>query len=155
MSSKRCDHEKKAQTTALRLIKIRFRSEQELRQRLRLKKIPKVAIEKTISYLKNIGLIDDTQFAKDWIQARLYKNFGINRIKLELQQKEISKAIIDKELAVAEKKNDEEAIVQALIEKRIKRYRGLEPIVIKRRLYSYLARKGFLGETILRALNQS
>jgi len=154
MPSKSCDQKQKACTIALRLIKIRLRSEQELRQRLRLKKISKAAAENTISYLKEIGLVNDTQFTKDWIQLRIYKNFGINRIKLELQQKGIPKVLIDKELDAAGISDNEDAVVNALIEKKIKRYQGLEPLIIKRRLYSYLARKGFSSETILTALNK-
>ena len=133
----------KSKNFVFRLLKIRQRSEKEIRDRLKRKQIPKDVIEKTIHYFKSLQLIDDRQFAKSWINARLSKPLGLNRIRLELKQKGIDDAIIEEEFAHKKENYFEEDILLQLAQKRLERYRNLDQLTAKRRLFEYLVRRGF------------
>ena len=144
----------KSKNVVFRLLKIRQRSEKEIRDRLKFKKTPKNIIEKTVYYFKNLRFIDDRQFAKDWINARLSKPFGLNRIRLELRQKGIEDTIIEEELALKKENYLEETIVSELVQRRFSRYKNLDKLKTKRRLFEYLIRRGFRIETINKVLRK-
>ena len=146
---------KKAHNACFRLLKIRNRSEKELRDRLKQRKFTSGIISETIGYLKSIRLIDDEQFSRNWIQARLTKPFGLRRIQSELRQKGIPNELLKKELAFAEKNFDERAALKELLQKCRTKYKNVEPLKRKQRMFSYLARRGFNIEAIEEALQKS
>jgi len=144
----------KARNYVFTLLKFRNRSEQEIRGKLKNKKYAPETIEQTILYLVNVHFIDDRQFARDWIKARLMKPFGLKRISFELQQKGINSGIIQEEIAAAKVDFPEEKIVVSLSKKAALRYKGLEPIKLKQRVFGYLSRRGFSIEIIQKAVKQ-
>src|SRR3990167_4198604 len=93
---------RKAQTIVFRLLKFRLRSEKELQEKLKAKKFPASIIQQTIRYFKDLRLIDDHKFAREWASSRLKKPFGLNRIRLELTKMGISTAIAEEILKEAE-----------------------------------------------------
>lgn len=145
---------KRAKTIAFRLLKIRGRSEDELRGRLRLKKIPGDTVEKTIEYLRNTKLVDDRRFAKDWIDARLNRPFGLRRISLELQKKGIDPEIIKDELARVKINYKESDIVETLARRRSARYTHIDGEKRRKRVFDYLARRGFSLDAIQKAIQK-
>ena len=66
-----------------RLLKIRFRSEREVRDKLRQKGFSEPTADEAVGYFKGIDLINDRLFAQKWIAWRLNKPFGIHRIRFE------------------------------------------------------------------------
>ena len=130
------------------LLKIRNRSEKEIRDRLKLKGFDSIVIEKTLQYFKDAQFIDDRQFAKWWIDVRLLKPFGFNRIKFELKSKGISDDILNEALPEASNQTSEILLVDMLVKKRQPRYKNLDKLTMKRRLFDYLARRGFSSESI-------
>jgi len=70
---------KKAKSSVYRLLKIRLRSEKELRDKLNEKKIRQTVIDSVIKHLREINYIDDRIFAKAW-----------NRIKLKVDKAAVS-----------------------------------------------------------------
>ena len=78
------------------LLKIRPRSEYELRTYLKRKAFAQEVIDKTIENIIEIGLVDDFAFAKAWAESRIKQSKGKNRISFELTQKGIDKKIISK-----------------------------------------------------------
>ena len=139
---------KKAKTLAFRFLKIRNRSEKEIRNQLLKKKISSPIIDQTIPYLKNSELINDRQFARDWIQMRLQKPLGLRRIFFELRQKGISDEILEEEGKAVPRQESEEQIVEALAQRRFGRYKNLDEPKRKRRIFEYLVRRGFEVETV-------
>ena len=138
----------KAKESCLRLFKIRDRSEREIRNRLLQKKFSKETVTETIQYLKGSGLIDDRQFTRSWIQARLNKPYGLKRINFELRQKGISDDLAKEELSHAKDTYREEEVVLSLIKSRASRYKALDPLKRKQHLFSYLAQRGFHSDAI-------
>ncbi len=142
------DEFKRAKTIAFQFLKIRNRSEKEIRTQLLKKKISSEIIDQTIPYLKNSELINDRQFARDWIAMRLQKPMGRRRIFFELKQKGISEEILEEETKVVPREEGEERIVETLARKRLERYKNLDETKQKRRVFEYLARRGFEVDTV-------
>lgn len=149
------DELKKARLAAFHLLKIRGRSEKELRGRLKQKKFSSAIIETTIDHLKKTRFIDDRQFARSWIQSRLTKPFGLRRISLELIQKGIDKELLREELAFAKEGFSEDAALKELIQKCRVKYKDVESAKRRQRIFGYLARRGFSIEAIESALQKS
>ena len=144
----------KAKLIAFRLLKIRGRSEEELKERLRLKNIQSDIINETLGYLKILKLIDDQKFAKDWIHARLNRPFGLRRISIELKRKGISPEIITRELNQARINYEETDIVETLAKQRAIRYTDIDQQKRKKRVFDYLARRGFSLESIQKVIKK-
>ena len=146
------DEFKRAKTLAFRFLKIRNRSEKEIQIQLSKKRISSETIDRTIQYLKNLELINDRQFARDWIQMRLQKPLGLRRIFFELKQKGISNEIWEEESKAVPRKESEEKIVEALARRRLERYKNLDEPKRKRRIFEYLVRRGFEVEVITKVV---
>ncbi len=142
----------KAKKIVYRLLKFRSRSEQELRDKLKSKNLPTPIAEQAIRYFKELELIDDAVFARQWTSSRMKKPFGLGRIRLELQKKGIDAAIIDKVLTEAGQQYDELAVVTPLAQHRASKYSNVSPEKIRQRVYGYLLRRGFSTSTVIKAL---
>lgn len=143
---------KKARTQALRLLKYRLRSSQELKQRLLLNKASKEAVKAVVAELKRLSLIDDLQFTRIWIKNRVSRGFGRLRIERELLQKGISRQMIDDCMVLEAKDIDSLETLRQLIQRRIKRYSRSDRNETKRRLFGYLRTRGHSSEKIRLAL---
>ena len=143
----------KAKATVFRLFKFRPRSEREIVEKLKGKKITTENIEAAIDYFKKLDYIDDRRFAKTWTSSRLVKT-GINRIRFELKKKGIAAEIIQETLGqIPEDYSELEAILPTA-KKRLQKYKGLDPLKTKRRLFEFLARRGFRQSTIQKVIRQ-
>ena len=88
----------KAKQYCLRLLKSRQRSEYEFNNYLRQKGFDKeLAKEVILCFIEN-GLVNDTAFAKAWIESRMKHPVGEARLKLELVRKGIGKKIIEESI---------------------------------------------------------
>ena len=144
----------KARAYAFLLLKFRLRSEHELYQRLKLKKFPETIIRSTLDFLKEKQFIDDRVFAKAWINSRLKKPQGLRKIRQELAFKGIDKEIIESRIAEAGENYSEQEVVRKLACEKWDRLKGIEPEKAKRRLYSYLLRRGFSPEIVSDNISQ-
>ena len=142
----------KARNTVFRLLKFRSRSEKETREKLKAKKLPVSVITQTIAYFKDLDLVNDSRFAKEWTSSRLKKPFGINRIRLELKKKGVDPTVIEATIADATDKYDEFEIVTRLARYRASKYKNIDPEKIQQRVYGYLLRRGFNLSVILKAI---
>ena len=144
----------KARISAFRLLKYRLRSENELRQRLRKKKIPEDIIEETVLFLKEKKFIDDRQFARLWTDSRLRGNLGLRRINIELKQKGLRQELIDETIDEMRRSYDEEKIVYALAQEQWKKLKKLTRDKARQRLYAWLLRRGFSVEAVIDTINK-
>jgi regulatory protein len=139
---------KKAFAVAERLLKIRPRSEGELRSKLEEKGIPGAVIDRLIEKYKDNGLVDDVAFSRQWVESRLRKSFGLDRIRLELRSRQVDPEVIKGAIAGSGEGYDEEEAALKLAEKRLAKYHRLPDHKISQRLYGYLRRRGFSAELI-------
>ena len=142
----------KAKNTVFRLLNFRERSEKEIRDKLKTKSISSKTTDQCIKYFKELSLVDDRQFAQKWINYRLSKPFGINRIRLELKQKGISPEILEETLTQAQENFNEFDIVLELSQRRLEKYKNIDTNKAKQRLYGYLSRRGFSTSSIKKTL---
>lgn len=135
------------------LLKFRLRSESELYERLKNKKFVEEIIKQTLLFLKDKGFIDDSLFAKAWIESRMKKPLGLRRIRQELNLKGIDKEIINSQISAIKKNYSEADIVKKIAKARFSKLNNIEPRSAKRRVYAYLLRRGFSPEIIIDVLN--
>jgi len=151
--NKRAESFDQARNYAFFLLKFRLRGENELVQRLQLKKIPEETIKEVISFLKEKRFIDDNVFAKAWIDSRLKRPLGLRRIKQELRQKGVDKEIIEAQTAKVKDYSEVETVLD-LAKARLNRLKGIDQLSAKRRVYAFLLRRGFSPEIVIDTLNQ-
>lgn len=92
-------------TAAMRILKVRFNSEVELRRKLRAKRFEGADIDTTIERLRTERWLDDERFAGAFVRTRSNKRVGKSRIRRELQAAGVSQD--DAKRALAENVNPE------------------------------------------------
>lgn len=143
----------RAKTIVFRMLNFRPRSELEIRDRLRQKNLSAGDVDRTIQYFKELELVNDREFARQWISSRLRKPLGPHRIRLELRRKGIAEDIIDEELPALLSTCPEADTIIDLIQRREHRYAGIDPAKRRRRLIDFLQRRGFSLPLIMKAMH--
>ncbi|EKQ56244.1 MAG: hypothetical protein A370_02135 [Clostridium sp. Maddingley MBC34-26] len=127
----------------LRIIERTYKTEKELREKLKLKGYEDNAVDYCIDFLKKYNYINDTNYSKAFINDKL-NSMGSQKIRYALIQKGISREIIDEELTNLSTEN--EKIVAFNIGK--KKYNSIiknetDEYKISGKLYRYLISKGY------------
>jgi regulatory protein len=129
----------------------RPRSQKEVIDWFRRKKVHISMQEGLIKKLKNLDLLNDKEFAKWWVEQRInFKNKSKRVIKMELQQKGIDPNIVEDSLS--DTKIDEEKMARQLIDKKMYKWEKLDSKIKKQKMSQYLSAKGFSWETIEKIL---
>jgi regulatory protein len=134
---------------AYRLLAVRARSEKELREALKRVEFAEDIIAAAIAECKQQRFIDDTNFARQFIQSRLRNRpMGRMRLTVELKQKGIDSVTINSVLEETLTPDDQITLANELAEKQRKRLANLPPPKARQRLADFLRRRGFDWETI-------
>lgn len=135
---------------ALRLLGVRARSRQEMRERLARRGFGEETVDDVMARLDKHGLLDDAEFAAQWVRSRSV-NSGKGRIALrhELWGKGIDQALIAATLDDVDP-DAERAVAQRLVAKKLTpslraaaRADRADREKILRRLVGMLARRGY------------
>lgn len=158
----------RARTAALSLLSFRARSRRELADRLRRKEFPAAAVERCLDDLEAAGWIDDPAFARALVRDRLrLRPRGPGRMTQELRSKGVSEEVArdavravfdDEEVSVAELALE---VARGWVRRQSPATRAVlcaadfspEREKVQRRLYAFLARRGFTGTIARRALD--
>lgn len=133
----------------LNLVARRPRSERELRDYLRRKKHDEDTTQTILNKLSKSGLLDDSDFAKRWVEnRRLLKPVSKRRLVQELRQKDIASEIIEQVLA--EDDTTDRETLKDLIERKRKQTKYQDDT----KLMQYLARQGFGYDDIKTTLQE-
>ncbi|MGP1612382.1 MAG: regulatory protein RecX [Catonella sp.] len=138
----------RARKKALEILSRADCSEADLRKKLYLKNYQVEVIENAISYVKKFNYLNDARYAENFINYKSNSK-SLRQIKMELFSKGIDSDIIEQ--IITDDRTDEEAL-HNLIKKKIKNLKEID-LDKKRKLYSYLYRKGFDTELISRVLS--
>jgi regulatory protein len=132
---------------ALNLISRRPRSKWEIIDYLKGKGAEDAETEQILNTLSNRGYINDTEFAKRWVEnRRLLKTISKKKLTLELRQKRIPDEII-KNVMESDQISDIDTLqVEIIKKKRQTRYQD------QTKLMQYLARQGYQYDDIKQAL---
>ena len=134
----------KAKNAALRLLSYRSRSEKEVQRRLQ-GRFTKDSIDRTVSNLRDQGLLDDVSFAKNWREQReKSKPRGPAVIRQELQRLGVDQEIIRETLSDF----DTSSNAYRAGSKYATKLPLDDSAVFKRKLGSFLQRRGFQGEVL-------
>lgn|SRR6185312_1510796 len=139
-----------------RFLNFRLRSEKEIRDYLQKKKVSADIIEKIIVRLQEQKFLNDETFARMWIESRSRsKPRSQFLLKRELQQKGISREIIEKIMTNDQlpMTNDYD-LAKDVVQRKIKKYRGMERQEIYRKLGGLLARRGFNWDVTKKAIDE-
>jgi regulatory protein len=142
-----------AKETALRLIRYRFRSEQELRLKLLEKEFDPDIVAETIKSFRELGVVDDAKFARAFVHNKLLrKPAGKKLLQQQLRRKGILPSTIDHVLHENINDEEEQRMAHELTLKLIQRYKRSRKIVDHRKrqqqIVQYLIRRGFGWNTI-------
>jgi regulatory protein len=140
------DTDEVAFQSALRLLNIRPRSEQEIQRSLVKKGYSEEVIQATLERLRSGGLVDDAAFARVWVENQnLFRPRGRRALAIELRHKGIAdehiRSALDEEL-------DEGELAFQAAQKYARRLAGLGKIEFRNKLGQFLARRGFSYDTI-------
>jgi regulatory protein len=144
----RRDETVRATEAALNYLAYRPRSEREVRDRLRRGGYEADTIERVMEKLRDWRYLDDTDFARRWVEGRTAQRpRGKRLLEQELRQKgiaaETAREIVD------EADLDEAGAAEELARRRLPSYAADDPMTARRRLSAYLMRRGY-GYDIVR-----
>jgi regulatory protein len=145
----------KAYLAALRFLEARPRSIAEVRARLGRKDYAPEAIDAAIARLAELELLDDTAFARYWVENRqAYRPRGVGALRDELRRKgigaDVTAEVLDDALT-----GDEAASAWELARGALRKYAGSQDRnAFTRRMGSYLQRRGYTFEVIRPIVDQ-
>lgn len=149
------DPESAARAIVLRKLSAAPQTRAQLDEAMRRKGIAADVRGRVLERFSDVGLIDDAMFARMWVESR-HAGRGLARKALahELRRRGVDESLVDEavdRLPAAE----EEATARALVAKRLRSTRGLEPRTRTRRLAGMLARKGYPAALAARVVREA
>ncbi|QXJ25028.1 regulatory protein RecX [Actinomadura graeca] len=149
------DPEAAARELCLRLLSASPRTRAQLADALRRKDVPDEVADRVLSRFTDAGLIDDEAFARSWVQSR-HTGRGLARRALAAELRR--RGVADETVSDAVDSLDpaqEERTARALIDRRLRATRDLDPVKRTRRLIGLLARKGYSPALSYRVVNEA
>ena len=131
-----------AMNRALNLLGYRARSESEIRNRLRRREFGDETIEAVIARLRELGYLDDEEFARNAARQRARK-YGPRRVQMDLRKSgvdaETAQRAVEEEFAQHSELEDALSAVA-------RRYNTAGSDAEARRVYGFLTRRGYSAD---------
>ena len=143
---------------AVNMLAARARSSADLRRQLVRKGEPAPLVDAAIARLQVAGFLDDASFARAFTRSKaLGGGTSKRRVQQELARKGVARDVTEEAVAEVfeEEAIDEGASLDRLVQKRLRSLAKLEPAVRDRRLWSFLARRGFDSSDIRKAIERA
>lgn len=140
---------------ALNLLAFQARSARDLRRRLVQKGEPAEHVDRAIERLTAQGLLDDAQFARQLARSKVAsQGASRRRLQQEMFKRGVAREVADEAIAEVyeDEQVDEGVLVEEVARKKVRSLAKLDPEARRRRLYAFLARRGYEGEAIRRAM---
>ena len=142
---------------ALRLLAFRSRSSADLRRRLKRDVADAGAgrVDRVIRALESRGFLDDAAHARSVTRSRVRsRGAASRRIEQELRRQGVAQDVAAEAISevFADEAVDEATVAQTVARKRAAQLADLPAPVRRRRLYGYLARRGYSPDVVRRAI---
>ena len=141
---------------ALNLLSFRARSSRELQRRLTEKGGSRERADRIIERLRLAGLVNDADFARQLTRSKLAGGASRRRVHQELFKRGVAREVADE--AVAEVAEDEGVTdadsIERVARKKWRTLRDVDDETRRRRLYGFLARRGFNSDDVSRVVRQ-
>jgi regulatory protein len=138
---------------ALKLLAMRARSTQEIRERLSRRGYASAEVEAVVRRLTAAGYLDDAGYARAWARSRAHR-VGPARLARELRARGISAADVAAVLGELAGERDLRHAASEAAARKLHALRGMAPAVIRRRLAAHLLRQGFTTDIVLDLLRE-
>lgn len=150
--------ENSAHGYALQLLTARPYSTRDLRRRLERKGYGAEEAAAVVSRLTESGLLDDSRFAEQYARSRIVNESASPRRVVQLLirygiARELAESAVARTIEAEEIDPQEGA--ERLARKKAATLTGLDPAVARRRLYGYLARRGYDLDHIRSAVSKA
>ncbi|XKF14249.1 recombination regulator RecX [Knoellia locipacati] len=132
------------------------KSRAQLEQALARKGCDPAVAASVLDRMEEVGLVDDEAYAGMLVRSQqVGRGLARRALAKTLRQKgvsdEVAESVLDDEVDPA----DEEERARELVDKRLRRLHGLDPVVQTRRLAGMLARKGYPSEVSMRVIREA
>ncbi|QUR69665.1 recombination regulator RecX [Mycobacterium spongiae] len=141
------EREEQARALCLRLLTARSRTRAELRGQLAKRRYPDDITNRVLDRLAAVGLVDDTEFAQQWVSSRR-ANTGKSKRALAAElhtrgvDNDVITAVLDGMDAGAERSRAEQ-LVRARLRREALSEDRKDEVRVSRRLVAMLARRGY------------
>ena len=140
-----------ALASAMRSLSMRSHSAFELGRKLRTKGVDAQTVDRVIERLKEIDLIDDVRFAREYVEfGFLRKSWGIKKVRAGLMEKGIDREIINEVLGGDEAARMEREAAARFVQKEMRRGGRVE--VEREKIIARLLARGFGWDTASEAI---
>ncbi len=145
------DAYEEALQSAFNFLSYRPRSEAEVVQHLQKRETPEETVQQVLDRLRALEFTNDQQFAQTWVNNRSeFRPRGARALRQELRQKGVAESHIQAALVDV----DEGQLALEAARKKAVRYAGLDKPVFQKKMYGFLARRGFNHDAIQDAIRQ-
>ncbi len=137
--------------SSFRFLSFRPRSAKEVRdflsKKLQKRKVGDTGVtQRVLGRLRDLGYIDDAKFVSWWVDQRAsHRPKAARLIAMELR----AKGVEAKDMNL-----DETALAHRAVEKKLSLWHKLPKLEQKKKIYGFLGRRGFGGETIHRIIDE-
>ena len=146
---------KQALSISYRLLSYRPRSVYEIRTKLNEKGYDKDLTGRVIDHLKRLHYLDDKEFAKLWVEAKMrHKPVGSIGMKRDLKAKGLEEGLINEAIKTKEARYDDFEAALDIAKRRLATCGKIHKLKAKRRIYDYLVRRGFKFDTVRQVLKE-
>lgn len=148
------DHEAVARKILLDALTGQARSRKELADKLARKDVPAELATRLLDRFTEVGLVDDSAFAHQWVESRQRsRGLAPRALSQELRRKGVDDETIKEALEQIDEDDQREA-ARRLVRRKLRSLQGLDQQAATRRLAGMLARKGYsagLAYAVVRA----
>jgi regulatory protein len=142
-STSEASREEQARTLCLRLLTARARTRSELQGQLAKRGYPDDVSGRVLDRLAQVGLVDDADFAEQWVRSRrVNAGKGKRALAAELRTKGVDNDVITAVLADIDAGAERERAEQ-LVRDKLRREKLDDDAKVMRRLVGMLARRGY------------
>jgi regulatory protein len=142
---------------ALRLLTARSYTARSLLRKLTQKGIAPEDARAVLDRLEASGLVNDAKFAEQYARNKvLTSGASKRRVVQDLRRKGIAESLANTAIAqlFADEEIDSVAMAEKAARKKLSQMGDLEPLVLRRRLFGFLARRGYELDDIKRVVSK-
>ena len=141
---------------ALSLLAARPYATRALHRKLIQKQYPAADADDAIRRLVDNGLLDDAKFAEQYARSKMLSTGASKRrLQQDLYRKGIKGDVATEAIAnvVEQDEIDPAAVIERVARKKLAQLGDLDPLVLRRRLFAFLARRGYDVDEIKRVVS--
>lgn len=142
---------------ALDLLAFRARARRELELALLRKGEEATNVAYAVERLVAMGLLDDAAYARQYARAKITgPGFSRRRLQAELARRGVARDVADAAITdtLSEDDVDADGILERVATKKLRSLERLDPATRRRRLYEFLARRGYDSDDIRRTMDR-